>query len=151
MVFSVAYHFFRDRALAEDLAQDVFLQLHRVFADLESPAHVKFWLRTAISCRCIDETRRRRLRPRLGLDEISEPSSVPESGDLLLSATLRDLISRLPEGARLAMILRYQEDLEPGEISEVLNIPVSTVKSHLYRSLCLLRGKLSRMNQKVGP
>jgi RNA polymerase sigma-70 factor, ECF subfamily len=150
MVFSVAYHFFRDAALAEDLAQDIFLRLHRVVSNLESPLHVKHWLRKAISRRCIDESRRRMLRPRLHLSEIPEPVAFPEPGDLFLSATLRSLISTLPEGARLVMILRYQEDLEPGEIAEILNIPVSTVKSHLYRSLAVLRVKLNRRSQKVG-
>ena len=150
MVYSVAYHFFRDRALAEDLAQEVFLRLHRVAADLESPAHARFWLRKAVSRLCIDESRRRKFRPRLGLSEVPEPRAEPERGDLLLSATLRNLISALPKGARLVMILRYQEDLEPGDIAEILSIPVSTVKSHIYRSLAVLRAKLNRINQKVG-
>jgi RNA polymerase sigma-70 factor (ECF subfamily) len=149
MVYSVAYHFFRDRALAEDLAQEVFLRLHGAAADLESAAHARFWLRKAISRLCIDESRRRRFRRRLELSEVPEPSAQPERGDVFLSATLRSLISTLPEGARLAMILRYQEDLEPGEIAVILNLPVSTVKSHLYRSLAVLRVKLSRINQKV--
>ena len=150
MVYSVAYHFFRDPALAEDLAQEVFLRLHRVVGELESPEHARFWLRRAVSRLCIDESRRRKFRPRLGLSEVPEPQAEPESGDFFLSAKLRGLIAALPEGARLSMILRYQEDLEPGEIAAVLNIPVSTVKSHLYRSLEVLRTKLNRLHQKVG-
>jgi len=42
------------------------------------------------------------------------------------------------------MILRYQEDLDPVEIAQLLDMPVATVKSHLQRSLALLRGKLER-------
>jgi RNA polymerase sigma-70 factor (ECF subfamily) len=48
------------------------------------------------------------------------------------------------------MILRYQEELEPEEIARTLEIPVSTVKSHLQRSLAVLREKLGRMNRRVG-
>jgi RNA polymerase sigma-70 factor (ECF subfamily) len=45
MVFSVAWHFLRDRALAEELAQEVFLALYQHLGTLESPEHILFWLR----------------------------------------------------------------------------------------------------------
>ncbi|MES1260618.1 MAG: sigma factor-like helix-turn-helix DNA-binding protein [Acidobacteriota bacterium] len=50
----------------------------------------------------------------------------------------------LPGKARMVLLLRYQEDLDPGEIAALLAMPVSTVKSHLHRSLALLRGKLRK-------
>jgi RNA polymerase sigma-70 factor (ECF subfamily) len=49
----------------------------------------------------------------------------------------------LAETPRLVVIMRYQEGLEPAEIADVLDMPVATVKSHLQRSLALLRRKLS--------
>jgi RNA polymerase sigma-70 factor (ECF subfamily) len=45
----------------------------------------------------------------------------------------------------MVVILRYQEDLTPLEIADVLEMPVATVKSHLQRSLALLREKMSRV------
>jgi RNA polymerase sigma-70 factor (ECF subfamily) len=149
MVFSLAYHFLRDRALAEELAQDVFLQLHQHLSELESPAHVRFWLRRVTSHRCIDESRRRKLRPRVGLEQVPEPAAFQDEGDFLLSATLRKLVATLPERARLVVILRFQEELEPAQIAEVLGIPLGTVKSQLHRSLALLRGTLTRSKQKA--
>ena len=62
----------------------------------------------------------------------------------MLAETLRRLVETLPEKARMVVVLRYQEDLEPAEIAKVLEMPVNTVKSHLRRSLALLRDKLSR-------
>jgi RNA polymerase sigma-70 factor (ECF subfamily) len=53
-------------------------------------------------------------------------------------------VAALPERPRLIVILRYQEDLEPAEIAEVLELPLNTVKSHLRRSLAILREKLNR-------
>jgi RNA polymerase sigma-70 factor (ECF subfamily) len=44
----------------------------------------------------------------------------------------------------MVVLLRYQEDLEPGEIAKVLDMPINTVKSHLRRSLATLREKLTR-------
>ena len=54
MVFSVAYHFLHDRDLAEEIAQDVFLSLHKNLGDLESPAHAAHWLRRVAEQRSID-------------------------------------------------------------------------------------------------
>ena len=45
MVFSIAYHFLRDAALAEDLAQEVFLELYQGLAGIQSGAHLLYWLR----------------------------------------------------------------------------------------------------------
>src|ERR1700704_6587444 len=54
MVFSIARTFFDDRTRAEEIAQEVFLQLYRCLDELESAAHVLFWLRQVTSRRCID-------------------------------------------------------------------------------------------------
>ena len=144
MVFSLALHFLREREAAEEVAQEVFLSLHRNLAAIQSPAHAGFWLRKVTVQRAFDEGRRRRRRPQLALDDIAEPTAAVQPGDPLLGETLRRLIATLAEAPRMVMILRYQEDLDPLEIAEVLDMPVATVKSHLQRSLALLRGKLER-------
>ncbi len=149
MVFSLAYHFLRNRAVAEELTQDVFLNLHRNIHRLESPSHVTFWLRRVTSNRCIDESRRRKLRPRLSLEEVPEPVALCAQKDPMLSARLQRMVASLPEKAKLVVLLRFQEDLDPSEIAAVLEMPVSTVKSHLHRSLAVLRGKLERSRTEV--
>jgi RNA polymerase sigma-70 factor (ECF subfamily) len=143
MVFSLARHFLRDHAIAEEVAQEVFLELYRHLDSIESPDHLRHWLRKVASNRCIDHARRSR-RPHVGLDEIGEIASDQRPPDPILAGTLRRYVGTLPESARMVVILRYQEDLEPSEIAEVLDMPVNTVKSHLQRSLALLRGKLGR-------
>ncbi len=144
MVFSLAYHFLRDRAAAEEIAQDVFLRLYRKMDELESAKHVTFWLRKVTSHRCIDYVRKRRSQSTISLEDVAEPSIPAQHGDPLLNRRLRQLIATLPEKPRIVMVLRYQEDLTPEEISEVLEIPVGTVKSHLQRSLGMLREKIDR-------
>ncbi len=57
MVFSIARHYLGDPSAAEELAQDVFLQLHASLPSLESEEHVKFWLRKVTAHRCIDYRR----------------------------------------------------------------------------------------------
>lgn len=148
MVFSIAYHFLRDRSLAEDLAQDVFLHLHKNLKAIQSASHLVYWLRKVTGHRCIDQARRQKLRPRISLTEYleraPEPSARFAEGDPLLAGVLRRLIARLPERSRMIVILRFQEEMEPAEIAGMLDIPLGTVKSNLHRSLALLRGKLER-------
>jgi RNA polymerase sigma-70 factor, ECF subfamily len=148
MVFSVAYHFLHDRPAAEEVAQDVFLSLHRHMGDLQSPAHAGFWLRKVAVQRSLDEARRRKRRPQVSLESVAEPVAGPRgtqgAGDPMLGAMLRRLIASLPEAPRMVMVLRYQEDLDPSEIAALLQMPLGTVKSHLQRSLVLLREKLER-------
>ena len=144
MVFSICWHVLHDRAVAEELAQDVFLSLHQHLATLESPEHVLFWLRRVTSNRALDVLRRRQRRPMVSLENAPEPVAVSSTGDPMLNTALRKLVAALPEKARAIVVLRYQEDLDPAEITRILAIPVGTVKSQLQRALALLREKLSR-------
>jgi RNA polymerase sigma-70 factor (ECF subfamily) len=141
MVFSLAYHFFHDRSRAEEIAQDVFLQLFRSLGSLESPSHVVFWLRQVTTRRCIDQVRRTKLRA-VSLEDAPELVETPRAADPLLDRRLRELIAELPEKQRVIVTLRYQEDLDPSEICRIVNLPVNTVKSHLHRALLALRRKL---------
>jgi RNA polymerase sigma-70 factor (ECF subfamily) len=144
LVFSLVYHFLHDRNMAEEVAQEVFLALHRHMADIQSPEHAVFWLRKVSLQRAIDVARRRKRRPQVSLDDVPEPAAPASPRDPLLGETLRRLVATLPEAPRTVMILRYQEDLDPSEISTLLEMPIGTVKSHLQRSLSLLREKLER-------
>ena len=144
MVFSIGWHFLRDRAVAEELAQDAFLQLHRNLASIESPAHLTNWLRRVMTQRCIDYARRAKLRPRVALDEAPEPSVAASEADPFLTSLLDRQIAKLPERSRMIVVLRYQEEMEPGEIAETMGIPVGTVKSNLHRALALMRGRMEK-------
>jgi RNA polymerase sigma-70 factor (ECF subfamily) len=145
MVFSIALHYLRDRPAAEELAQEVFLQLHRSLAGMKSAEHVGFWLRKVAAHRSIDYARRSRLRPQVSLADVPEPATPARQGDPMLSERLRRLVASLPEKPRMVMVLRFQEDLEPQEIADTLNMPVRTVKSHLQRSIAMLREKAGRV------
>src|SRR5947207_5252493 len=106
MVFSLAYHFLRDRALAEELSQEVFLNLHQNLHSIKSPEHLTFWLRKVTSHRCIDQVRRQKVRPQVSLEDVAEPMSpMPDASenDLFLSEMLRRVVETLPEKAKLVV------------------------------------------------
>ena len=141
MVYSIAWHFFGDRHRAEEIAQDVFLQLYRNLARVETRSHLVFWLRQVASRRCIDEVRRAGPR-RVSLDDAPEVPVAPTVADPLAQRRLREMIAALPERQRIMVTLRYQEDLDPAEISRSVGLPVNTIKSHLHRALLALRKKM---------
>lgn len=141
MVFSIAYHFVHDRATAEEIAQDVFLRLYSHLKKLDSPEHIVFWLRRTTVNLCIDYVRRMRRRSEVGIEFLEEIAAPAVESDEWRNQRMRQLVASLPEEARVIVILRYQEGLEPKEIAALMKISVNTVKSRLQRSLALLREK----------
>jgi RNA polymerase sigma-70 factor, ECF subfamily len=150
MVFSIALRILGDRSAAEEAAQDVFIELHAKLGGLASGQHVLYWLRRVTVHRSIDLVRRRQRRPEVAMDwndlpELPDLSSAASRHDPLLSRRLEQLVTSLPAVARTILVLRYQEDMSPDEISGTLDMPVATVKSHLQRTLRLLREKYARV------
>jgi RNA polymerase sigma-70 factor (ECF subfamily) len=143
MVFGLALNFLRQRAEAEDLAQDVFVALHQNLARMESASHVRFWLCTVTSRRCIDRVRRLSWRLEQATGRVPDQQVLPRAEDPLLTAMLQRLVAKLTPAARMVVTLRFQEDLQLTEIAEILDMPVNTVKSHLRRALETLRSKLA--------
>ena len=144
MVYSIAWQYLHDRVAAEELAQDVFLQLHRSWAGIQSPAHLVFWLRKVSIHRAIDAVRKKKAKAETSLEEADEPTVLERMHDSFLASYLNRMVGTLPEKQRSAIVLRYQEEMEVEEIARVLDMKVSTVKTQISRGLDLLRGKVSR-------
>lgn len=85
------------------------------------------------------------------MQDIPEPAAKRTTSDPFLSDQLQRLIAGLPERARMIVVLRYQEDMDPADIAEAVGVPVSTVKSLLHRSVATLREKLKRRLQATNP
>jgi len=147
MVFSIAFQYLRDAGAAEDVAQEVFLQLSQKLGALGSAEHAKAWLRTVTCHRAIDFGRRNSDRTHVPLDEAPEPAQ-PEAADPAVARELETWVQALPERMRMAVVLRYTEDLGPQEIAQVMGAPLNTVKSLLRRALERLRGRSE--TQEVG-
>jgi RNA polymerase sigma-70 factor, ECF subfamily len=151
MVFSMARRIVHDPSLAEEVAQDVFFELYGQLPSLASEEHVVHWLRRVTVHRSIDQARRKLRRPQdhaavsFAEPGVAEPVAAQQETDPWLADRLEDMIGALPVVPRTVIVLRYQEDLMPEEIAAVLAIPVATVKSHLQRSLKVLRAKAQRL------
>ncbi len=151
MVFSIARRIVHDPPLAEEVAQDVFFELYGQLPALASEDHILHWLRRVTVHRAIDQARKRQRRPQdnaaISFDEpgVAEPAMADQPSDPWLADRLRSMVASLPIAPRTVIVLRYQEDMTPEEIATLLGMPIATVKSHLQRSLKLLRGKAARL------
>ena len=93
MVFSLVFHFFQSRGLAEDIAQDVYLELYKNLHRIVSDVHLSFWLRQATTRKCIDYSRRLKHRRYQPLENVDEPGVDAAPRDPLLAETLSVLSS----------------------------------------------------------
>lgn len=158
-VYSIAYRILADSGAAEEVAQDVFLALYRNLDRLQSQEHLLAWLRRVTVHRATDVYRRRACRVEFAADEFCEDhillngnsSAVSRNGfdQAGMEMSIEQMVASLPPAQRSVVLLRYQEDLMPTEISTLLSMPLGTVKSHLQRALKLLRTKASQQRKEV--
>jgi RNA polymerase sigma-70 factor (ECF subfamily) len=147
MVYGIAVRLLGDPGEAEEVAQDVFLELYDALPKLDGDEHVKFWLRRVACHRATDAYRRRAHRPERMAEEWDEAkhdfAACRDEPDA--AARLEELVRTLPEPYRTAVVLRYADEASPDEIAAILGRPVATVKSHLQRGLGMLRQKAGVM------
>jgi RNA polymerase sigma-70 factor (sigma-E family) len=124
-----------DRALAEDIAQEAFVRVHRTWDRIREPDRLVSYLR-ATAFNLARSSLRRRLRPTPPIDVVAA-GPMPEDG-LLLGEAQRAVIAavqRLPRQQRACVILRYYTELGIDDIAATLGISNNSVKTHLVRAL----------------
>jgi RNA polymerase sigma-70 factor (ECF subfamily) len=144
-VYSLALRMLGTRESAEDLTQEVFMEMNDNLTSIESCTHLAFWLRRVTTNRAIDQLRRRSRIDFTPLDDDAQLLSTAEEAeeaDPVWQRHLRRLLAELSPAARAVLLLRYQEDLDPMDIGRTLDMPINTVKSHLKRSLQFMRQSL---------
>jgi len=136
-------------ALAQDLAQESFLQLHRTAWGTVPPHEARFWLYRVARNFALNEFRRGRTRNRLFdrvVDVMRPRTRTPEEEFELQERQqlVIDMLQSLPEDQRVALLLREQEQLSYREIGQVLNVSESKVKVDIFRARTALRERWSR-------
>ena len=142
----------RDHALADDLAQETFVQAWRTIGTLREPGAFGGWLkRIAVNAWLAQQ--RRAGAPLVDLDAIVEVVPAPESGVAGRVAAERDLdaaLARLTPAQRACVVLTYAEGLSQSEVADATGLPLGTVKSHISRGAAALRGHLSDYSEGGG-
>ena len=127
----LAFTLVGDGAEAEDLVQDSFVEVSRRLDEIRKPGA---YLRSAVVSRCRSALRRRRVMER--------QAPPPPEGLADEASDLWDVLGRLTEDQRIAVVLRYYGGYRASEIAEILDLPGATVRSHLRRGLTALRKEL---------
>ncbi|BBI31030.1 DNA-directed RNA polymerase sigma-70 factor [Cohnella abietis] len=139
-IYRTAYVYLRNQEDALDVVQETAYRSFKSIATLAEPQYFKTWLiRISISC-SIDLLRKRKnvlqFKP-----EYHELMTSGEEENIPLSLSLKDLIDSLDEEEKSVIILRFYHDYTIRETTEIMEIPLGTGKTILYRALSKLRKK----------
>jgi RNA polymerase sigma-70 factor (ECF subfamily) len=152
-VFDYIRRLIRDRGLAEDLTQEVFLCVYQGLPRFAGRCLFTSWLFQVTKNRVFDELRSSRRRPSTdtleNAPEAQTLDSSPEQGEAI--AALWHAVGELNLGLRMALLLRDVVGLSYAEIAEVLEIELSTVKWRIYRARTLVQAALTRKGHTFGP
>jgi RNA polymerase sigma-70 factor (ECF subfamily) len=138
---------------SRDLCQEVFLKAYRALGGFKQEARFSSWLYQIALNACRDRLRRRRGRTQVSLDDLADGEREPlqrgpSALDLVeaqdLARAVAAAMATLPDEQREVIALKEYQGLTFVEIAETLGVPVSTVKTRLYRGLGLLRQQLER-------
>ena len=145
---------------ARDAAQETFIAAYRNISNFRGEAKVSSWLHRIAVNQCLTAKRRARTRSEEFLgDEAGEderifiapahgsPANTAEATERLI--VVRQAVSSLPVDLRQVIVMKEFEEMTFQEISETLDLPLSTVKSRLYTALRQLRMKLERLPLEV--
>jgi RNA polymerase sigma-70 factor (ECF subfamily) len=146
-VYSYAAWLLGDREEARDVVQDGLMRLWRERAGVADRAG-RSWLMRTVHRLCIDRLRRRGVQRETGLDESEERSCrvpVERSAELSeLQAAMAGAMSRMLPRDRALIVMREMQEMSYQEMSDVLDIPVNTLKPAVYRARERLREELSK-------
>jgi RNA polymerase sigma-70 factor, ECF subfamily len=144
-VYNLALRTLQDRTEAEDAAQEAFFKAYRAIATFRPGAKFSTWIFTICYRGCCDRLAKRKRFSGDELPDHADPSAGPgdlaEQGDE--ARRLRAAIDALPEKYRTAITLFHLQEKQYEEIATVLNLPLGTVKTHLFRAKELLRKALT--------
>lgn len=160
-IFALCFGMLGREDEARDAAQEAFVAAYRNLSNFRGEAKVSSWLHRIAVNQCLTTKRREKTRSEEFLDEESNeedrvfvaslaysPSNQTEQAER--NVLVRQAVGSLPVDLRQVVVMKEFEDMTFQEISETLEIPLSTVKSRLYTALKQLRSKLERVPMEIG-
>ncbi len=157
-VFAVAYHYLRDREEARDVAQEAFVHIYKGLASFDREGSFVAWAVRIARNASIDRLRHLKARPTLGgvpLDERlagSDPAPGPEATSIAgeRRQTMRRAIDQMSSINREMILLKEIQGLKQREISEMLSIPLGTVKARANRARLELARRMLELDPSFG-
>ncbi len=159
-IFALCYGMLNREDDARDAAQETFISAYRNLSRFRGEAKVSSWLHRIAVNHCLTKQRRTKIRPEIYLDEEKNeedrffvaPSNQSPSKQFEQSETskrVRQALNSLPADLRQVIVMKEFEEMTFQEISETLELPLSTVKSRVYTALKQMRKKLERIPLEI--
>lgn len=162
LVLNCCFRFVDNRETAEDLTQDVFIEVHRSIHMFRSESKLSTWLYRIAVTKSLDHTKSLKRKKRFGFlkslfpgdehDLASLSSDTPSPQQILENEErkriLLEAIATLPENQRVAFTLSKFDELSYKEIAEILNTTIPSVESLIFRARTSLKKKLLRYYQQ---
>ena len=147
LVFALIARTVQDRSRAEDLAQEVFLRVHRGLPYFRGEARLSTWIYRIVANVCVQD--QSRAAPTVSLDALQADPSTSQAatpsvsdrqfGDLELRDRLEKAIARLPANYRLLVAAHYLQGIAYEDLADALELPLGTIKTQLHRAKRQLR------------
>lgn len=142
LVYAMIYRMVADRTQVDDLAQDVFLKVHRGLPYFRGEARLSTWIYRIVANVCVQARSAR--RETTSASDVAEPSMKDAAfADIELRDRIEKAMAQLPEHYRFLIAAHYLEGIQYEALAESLSLPLGTVKTHLYRAKRQLRELLS--------
>jgi RNA polymerase sigma-70 factor (ECF subfamily) len=159
-IFALCYGMLSREDEAKDAAQETFIAAYRNLKNFRGDAKVSSWLHRIAVNQCLTTKRRAKTRSESFLDDEANsedkvfvaplnlsPSKTTEQSERL--QVVRQAVFSLPVDLRQVIVMKEFEDMTFQQISDTLDLPLSTVKSRLYTALKQLRMKLERVPLEI--
>ena len=157
-LLNYCYRMVNDIALAEDLRQEVFLHIYRSAKKYRATAQFSTWMYRIATNLCLDTLAKQQHRKEISMDaylesesegfgeQLIDPSDAPDAAVVKkeTESQVRSALVRLPEDQRVVVIMRHYNGMKFREIAEVLERPISTVKSRMAAGMERLGQMLSK-------
>jgi RNA polymerase sigma-70 factor (ECF subfamily) len=152
-VYTIAFHYSGDEAMAHDVTQQVFLKLFTSINQFHENSQFTTWLYRIVANACTDEHRKRRrfvpFSPEIEVKSMVGRGSQEEAYQRRQVAdSVRGAIAELTPKLRLPILLKYVEGLSYDEIAESLGVSIGTVSSRLNRGHKMLARKLGHLRSE---
>lgn len=143
-VFNVCYRILHERGEAEDMAQETFMRVYDRLNTFDIEREFGPWVRRIAANLCLNHLELRKVTVQFDEERDADQSRRPEAVTEARERTerVRDALASLPPHYRVVVELRHYQDMSYDEIANELDIPLSDVKSHLFRARKLLAEKL---------
>ena len=153
-VYSICLRMTENVSESEDLTQDIFINLFRTIGGFRGESAFITWLHRVTVNHVLMHFRKRKMRPELTVENAELPTSVvagtqdPKPMRIVDRILLSEVIAKLPEGYRQAIILHDIQGLEHREIAERRGRSIGTSKSQLHKARVMLRGLIGGGHQQ---